>query len=61
MKPGDVFTWKENNTDWLVYLRRYEETAYFRAEIRKCDYEIKVNDKKYKVLIVEIQKRRIII
>lgn len=51
MKPGDVFTWKENNTDWLVYLRRYEETAYFRAEIRKCDYEIKVNDKKYKVYI----------
>ena len=51
MKPGDVFTWKENNTDWLVYLRRYEETAYFRAEIRKCDYEIEVNDKKYKVYI----------
>lgn len=51
MKPGDVFTWKENNTDWLVYLRRYEEIAYFRAEIRKCDYEIKVNDKKYKVYI----------
>ena len=54
MKPGDVFTWKENNTDWLVYLRRYEETAYFRAEIRKCDYEIKVNDKKYKVFKVYI-------
>ena len=51
MKPGDVFTWKETNTDWLVYLRRYEETAYFRAEIRKCDYEIEVNDKKYKVYI----------
>lgn len=51
MKPGDVFTWKETNTDWLVYLRRYEETAYFRAEIRKCDYEIEVNDKKYKIYI----------
>ena len=51
MKPGDVFIWKETNTDWLVYLRRYEETAYFRAEIRKCDYEIEVNDKKYKVYI----------
>lgn len=51
MKPGDVFTWKENNTNWLVYLRRYEETAYFRAEIRKCDYEVEVNDKKYKVYI----------
>lgn len=42
MKPGDVFTWKENNTDWLVYLRRYEETAYFRAEIRKADEEIEI-------------------
>ena len=40
MKPGDVFTWKENQTDWLVYLQRLEEKAYFRAEIRKCDYEV---------------------
>ena len=49
MKPGDVFTWKENGTDWLVYLRRLEETAYFRAEIRRCDYEIEVGNQKYKV------------
>ena len=51
MKPGDVFTWKENGSYWLVYLRRYEETAYFRAEIRKCDYEIEIDDKKYRVYI----------
>ena len=49
MKVGDVFTWKETNTDWLVYLERLEEDAYFRAEIRKCNNEIEINDKKYKV------------
>lgn len=49
MKPGDVFTWKENNTSWIVYLQRLEETAYFRAEIRRCKYEVEINGKKYKV------------
>lgn len=49
INPGDVFTWKETNTDWLVYLRRIEEDAYFRAEIRKCNNEIKINDTNYKI------------
>ena len=49
MKPGDVFTWKETNTSWLVYMQRLEETAYFRAEIRNCDYTIDVNGKEYKI------------
>lgn len=49
MKPGDVFCWKETNTYWLVYLQRVEEDAYFRAEIRQCEYEIEINDKKYRV------------
>lgn len=48
MKPGDVFTWVENGTDWLVYLRRLEETAYFRAEIRRCKYTVNVNGLEYK-------------
>ena len=48
MKPGDVFTWKENNTDWIVYLQRFEETAYFRAEIRRCKYEVDIEGTKYK-------------
>ena len=48
MKCGDVFTWKENGTDWLVYLQRLEETAYFRAEIRRCKYEVDVDGTKYK-------------
>lgn len=49
MKPGDVFTWKETNTDWIVYLQRLEETAYFRAEIRNCQYTLDVDGKTYKV------------
>lgn len=51
MKPGDVFTWVENNTDWLVYLRRFEETAYFRAEIRRCKYTVTINDTDYKCYV----------
>lgn len=49
MKAGDVFTWKETNTDWLVFLQRLEEKAYFRAEIRKCEYALDINDKEYKI------------
>jgi hypothetical protein len=49
MKPGDVFTWKETNTDWIVYLQRLEETAYFRAEIRNCKYALDIDGKTYKV------------
>ncbi|MGN0992904.1 MAG: hypothetical protein ACI4PE_03195 [Bacilli bacterium] len=28
-----------------------EEDAYFRAEIRKCNYEIEINQNKYKVYV----------
>ena len=48
MKPGDVFTWKETNTDWLVFLQKLEETAYFRAEIRRCKYTVDVDGTEYK-------------
>ena len=51
IKPGDVFTWVENGTDWLVYLRRFEETAYFRAEIRRCKYTVDVNGTEYKCYV----------
>ncbi len=51
MKPGDVFTWKETDTHWLVYLRYLEEDAYFRSEIRRCDQQVTVNDTDYWVYI----------
>ena len=51
MKAGDVFKWKETDTYWLVYLQRLEENAYFRAEIRKCRYEVKIGNTEYKVYL----------
>lgn len=47
IKPGDVFTWKETGTHWLVFLRYLEETAYFRGEICECQNEVELNGKKY--------------
>ena len=47
IKTGDVFTWKQNQSKWLVFLQYLEETAYFRSEIRRCDTEIDLNGHKY--------------
>ena len=51
MKPGDVFTWKETDTHWLVYLEFLEEDAYFRSEIRRCDQEVEIDNNSYWVYI----------
>lgn len=51
LKPGDVFCWKETKTYWLVYLQYLEENAYFRAELRRCKYEIEINGNKYRVYV----------
>lgn len=51
LKPGDVFYWEETKTYWLVYLQYLEENAYFRAELRRCKYEIEINGNKYRVYI----------
>lgn len=40
-KPGDIFEWVGTNTKWLIFLRELTEDAYFRAEIRRCKYQIK--------------------
>ena len=47
IKTGDIFTWKETNTKWLVYLQDLEENAYFRADTRQCEASIMINDKEY--------------
>lgn len=48
IKEGDVIEWKENGSHWLVFLQRLEETAYFRADLRRCRYEITLdNGNKY--------------
>lgn len=51
IKPGDTFEWKENHTHWIVYARRYEETAYFRAEIRECKHQVEIDEEKYWVYL----------
>ena len=42
IKNGSTFYWNRTNHHWLVYLQDYSEEAYFRASIRRCDYEIDV-------------------
>lgn len=37
---GDVFTWTETDTKWLIYLQELTELAYFRGNIRRCNYSI---------------------
>lgn len=52
LKEGDVIYWKENDSHWIVYLKRLEETAYFRADIRRCRYELILgNGSKYWVYV----------
>lgn len=41
---GDIFEWVGTNTFWLIHLQELTELAYFRAEIRRCNYEIKWED-----------------
>lgn len=43
-QPGTVFEWKNTGTKWLVYLQDLTELAYFRGDIRKCSYEIELED-----------------
>lgn len=51
IKPGDVFTWKQTDSHWLVYLEALEEDAYFRSEIRRCDQQVEINGNSYWVYI----------
>lgn len=44
MKAGDVFYWDRTKSHWLVYLQQTTEEAYFRAQIRKCDWTLKINN-----------------
>lgn len=37
---GDVFEWERTNSFWLITLQDLDEIAYFRGEIRRCDYQI---------------------
>lgn len=39
-KPGDIFDWLNTGTKWIIYLQDLTELAYFRAEIRRCNYTV---------------------
>ena len=39
-KPGDVFDWLNTGTKWIIYLQDLTELAYFRGEIRRCNYQV---------------------
>lgn len=38
--PGDVFDWRNTGTKWIIYLQDLTELAYFRGEIRRCNYTV---------------------
>ena len=59
MKCGDIFTWKETETDWLVYVQRVDELAYFRAGCYKCNIEVEFGDYKQKGHILGPSARNI--
>lgn len=39
-KPGDIITWIGTNTKWLIYLQELTELAYFRGNMRRCQYQV---------------------
>ena len=46
-KVGDVFTWhgrqgnKTVDSQWIIYLQDLTELAYFKGDIRKCNYYVR--------------------
>ena len=51
IKAGDTFQWKETDTQWIVFERRLQELAYFKAEIRRCRHTITINDQEQHIYI----------
>ena len=43
-KPGTIFEWVNTQTKWIIYLQDLTELAYFKGDIRRCNYEIKWKD-----------------
>lgn len=40
-KAGDVFEWCNTGTNWLITSQNKTELAYFRGDIRRCNYIIR--------------------
>ena len=43
-KTGDVFEWIGTQSHWIIYLQDLTELAYFRGDIRRCNYKISWKD-----------------
>lgn len=39
-KCGDIFEWVNTGTYWILYLQHVSQIAYFRAQARRCDYQL---------------------
>lgn len=44
IKCGDIFTWKETETKWLVCYQKIDELAYFRGACCKCNTIVEFGD-----------------
>lgn len=44
LSNGDVFTWVEDNSKWIIVLEYTEEVAYYRAKCKKCEGIAEVGD-----------------
>lgn len=40
-QAGDIFEWERTNSYWIILTQDIDEIAYFRAEIRRCSYQIR--------------------
>lgn len=47
LQAGDVFHVLDDDSYWMVYLPIITETAYLRAEIIKCRYQIDIEGRRY--------------
>lgn len=48
---GTVFEWLNTNSFWLVYLQDLTELAYFRGDIRRCSYQVIIDDQVYYIAL----------
>ena len=51
MAVGQYFYWTRTDTWWIVLNQRLTEEAYFRGEIRKCNYEIQAEVNTYRIAL----------
>lgn len=55
--PGTIFEWVNTGTKWLIYLQDLTELAYFRGDIRKCNYEISWKDDNDNIITTPVALR----